>query len=1099
MNLSNRPMSRYQERGQTIIVALIILGLLLILGSVFLGIVNRNLQTAARFEDRSVVNDLAEAGIRYAQSQLLQSELGADWRGRPTVPRSTTGDLTRDPDIFFIRPRPAENSILRFPGTGQLDLGGPDGLGPFVRVNFNNGRALVRVRYAPSDANIFNTGAGSPIRNLGSVRNYTIIEAVGRQGRIVDNDPTTFTNNTPVRFRNFGSEADLAQTLRDMASAEGQVRTSRRLRAFATIGIIESARYITNKDRVSRPAELGVPMELGAVMGSTPVNGAGELPLQLGSGAVLFQPASSAPTPDVVPGFGGLHSNADLLLHGDVRVNINRSLGDRITVDGAIQAANENSGLTVTASDASSGLWTTAAPVSLFGASVDSRNPAFTTLDGILRDGVAASDSRGFVRGVGSKAPPSVLTSDPDTGEQRYVAMTRESGEVIRTTTGSGTTAENSGRYGHGRGVYVDNFADRQIASDESRRAIGGALQSLPYDWLNPNNDQARSGWQGPFYVPVGAFLELTSDGFVITRDARAPDAQRFWRGPDGQLPNSGGAPVQRTRLRYRIGSVLIAGRPTPHLINELTPGANFDAATPIFAAGQPFNGVLLFEGNVRVRGVIPTDVQMTIVSNATVYIEGSITKGLVGNDFTASYPNGSALIAQRGARIRRPSRSALMIAARDYVALNTTQFVGASAGAALETVNADGNQPFSAIRMPADSAQGITFLAELPVDPNTGNPYASEYAEFGTGLALPTRLVLSHSKDEGSAAATFLGLQINEGMTATATYSFPRLPEDPFTVRPGAIFEDNLLANYPIDGDPLYMPMYGLGGEAYQQAPLFETVAFPIVTPTALNSGDLSRGILTGTGAEGNFSLVSTAADYTAGVALNRGTNRLRIHPMSVGGVPTNDYLLARAALAPHDVRIEASIFAENGSFFVIPGAWFNPNANDTRQAYESALPANPSAQDFVAADRSRLERFGSSPIMPFYGEPLNVRVTVIGSVSENMPPPISQQAEWQRKWAWMPRQLAAMRDMTTNRPISVPAQHVPVGFDANNSVFVPNLVVSYDPMLATGRTNGFVLSNDPDDAASPAVRVDDYGRLLPPMPRLPVSPALAYFGEVQ
>ncbi|MCA1947310.1 MAG: hypothetical protein LDL55_04240, partial [Armatimonadetes bacterium] len=162
------------------------------------------------------------------------------------------------------------------------------------------------------------------------------------------------------------------------------------------------------------------------------------------------------------------------------------------------------------------------------------------------------------------------------------------------------------------------------------------------------------------------------------------------------------------------------------------------------------------------------------------------------------------------------------------------------------------------------------------------------------------------------------------------------------------------------------------------------------------------------------------------------------------------------------------------------IPGPWFNPNPNDTRERYQ-ALGATKSERD-----QARLEAFGAMPGTPFYGEPLDVRVVLVGSVSQNMPVPISQQAEWLRKWGWIPREIGA-----TGRKI--PWVHVPEGFDLSDpdTFAVPNLILAYDPALATGRAGGF-------DPNSPYVRYDEFGRPLPPMPRLPVSPTLAYFGEV-
>ena len=92
------------------------------------------------------------------------------------------------------------------------------------------------------------------------------------------------------------------------------------------------------------------------------------------------------------------------------------------------------------------------------------------------------------------------------------------------------------------------------------------------------------------------------------------------------------------------------------------------------------------------------------------------------------------------------------------------------------------------------------------------------------------------------------------------------------------------------------------------------------------------------------------------------------------------------------------------------------------------------------------------------------------------------------------------------------IPSQHVPAGIDINTQNFVPNIIISYDPVLATGRRFGFVDPSSVPNLNDPGTYVRtawiDYNFdgvqqanelvPLPPLPRLPVSPTLAYFGEV-
>src|SRR6185369_8891213 len=122
------------------------------------------------------------------------------------------------------------------------------------------------------------------------------------------------------------------------------------------------------------------------------------------------------------------------------------------------------------------------------------------------------------------------------------------------------------------------------------------------------------------------------------------------------------------------------------------------------------------------------------------------------------------------------------------------------------------------------------------------------------------------------------------------------------------------------------------------------------------------------------------------------------------------------------------------------------------------------------------------------------------------------AQQAEWMKKWGWIPRYHGASCEL-------IPAQHVPPinpitnnPYDLNGADrYVPNIMISYDPVLATGRNFGYVGTTGAAVDSSTLIRYqavdlngdglidnNDVYFALPPIPRLPVSPTLAYFGEV-
>lgn len=162
----------------------------------------------------------------------------------------------------------------------------------------------------------------------------------------------------------------------------------------------------------------------------------------------------------------------------------------------------------------------------------------------------------------------------------------------------------------------------------------------------------------------------------------------------------------------------------------------------------------------------------------------------------------------------------------------------------------------------------------------------------------------------------------------------------------------------------------------------------------------------------------------------------------------------LSRVALSPLDVRIEAVLFAQEGCFYVMPGEWLNTNTNDYRAA---RLEDSPRKVDPTVAGW-RFEDNPATSLYPFYGEPADIRVVINGAVAENMPAPKEHQTLWMRHWGYTPR----------IRPDGSDSPHEGSG-----------LTYLYDHMLRL------------------PVRFDRYNRPLPPMPALPVSPDLVFYGE--
>src|SRR5947209_8354671 len=86
MNRHSGVRFRRGRAGQSLVIAIIVMFVLLFIGGIFVGLVARNLLNTGRSRDTISAQQFAEAGIRHAQFYLLNSAEGADWRPAPAPP-----------------------------------------------------------------------------------------------------------------------------------------------------------------------------------------------------------------------------------------------------------------------------------------------------------------------------------------------------------------------------------------------------------------------------------------------------------------------------------------------------------------------------------------------------------------------------------------------------------------------------------------------------------------------------------------------------------------------------------------------------------------------------------------------------------------------------------------------------------------------------------------------------------------------------------------------------------------------------------------------------------------------------------------------------
>ncbi len=110
------------RKGQSLIIALSVMFILVFLGTVFVTLVARNLTSAVRSGDVLIARQLAEAGINYANRMLTYSDDGADWRPEPANLDKAAN--ANHPDIEWLQPYEPADSATGGPSGGFTSFTG---------------------------------------------------------------------------------------------------------------------------------------------------------------------------------------------------------------------------------------------------------------------------------------------------------------------------------------------------------------------------------------------------------------------------------------------------------------------------------------------------------------------------------------------------------------------------------------------------------------------------------------------------------------------------------------------------------------------------------------------------------------------------------------------------------------------------------------------------------------------------------------------------------------------------------------------------------------------------------------------------------------
>jgi hypothetical protein len=1071
-HMAIRSTQRKRQAGQSVIIAIAVLFILAFLAAIFVALLARNLERTTRASDTLTADFYAQAGIQYADQMLTSSPQGADWRpplvyqlSAANAASLTTDELTAYNAYVNTGP-PGTQPPFAPPYLLPVLLNDPDAFWlnqGFTRYNTQGGRFLLRVSYG-AEPGAGAAANGSVFDNLSttdstqSISKYIRIESIGRTGVVINNDPTTFTPQ-PIRLH-----AELV--------------------AYKPIGLVDYSRFITNKYDRADTANLGVPSTYGEFdTADNSIMTPGVYDFDLGNATnqvpqyPLVTVYGNVAGPAALSG-GSLRCNTNLRLYGFNTAFLNGVNGDDWEIAGNLSFDGYNAGaagasvtnlypnqtvgpytnnpsvLTVsgtnTAGAAEAGYLATPTNITSLGGQFD-------TADGLIRDAGTANDLNGFPRSIKRLNPPSLDVIDPSSGLNRYQELTQTG-----TLASTGTPSYAAGPYTAETNtspatVYIDNISD--VQQESSNVQTGG--YTLRNDWLNPPSATSAGSlnWEGPFYNPPGAtivFGPITVNvgtggnvtqqpfwGFTVTR-TDAPVGLPSGSPVTWQWKNGAGQTVQQTTPAPTIEFAYGTAPPT----------FQFDQSNPVYflgadntepggtaaynSSGKYDNDIVIYaEGNVRVRGVVSPTSTADPLTGGNYESSGNAPPPhhvtIVSGQI--AYIEGSVLKGGVGysPSTNYASSSSIAILAESYVCLNTTQFLaGASLRSDISAESADASAGTIDF-----NGNTLTEAFDLPSEPFAGQMlYLSQTASGGDGAAAYGEISFNQQ--------TYDGIPANDNTDIV----YDGAPNAPGNVNPA-----------PATNATEYLQ--GAAG-AYNR------------TMMPLNLGAAFAGPA--------FTAPGTGFSHMA---------------LTFGWSPesTATYQLERAAVIPSDVRIEAVLYAQDNSFFLIPGPWFNDDATDTMDQYVSKGYAR-SRPDETQGPTAPQPGF-TDEHFPFFGQPIDMQITVDGSVIENMPADPADQTAWMLKWGWIPKDQGAELGAPTLNAAQ-PTAHATI---STLSTLQPNALTGMPAVVQTSLPAiGLNIAYDPTAGTAANTdydRLDEYGRPLPYTPVLPVSPDVLYSGS--
>lgn len=544
--------------------------------------------------------------------------------------------------------------------------------------------------------------------------------------------------------------------------------------------------------------------------------------------------------------------------------------------------------------------------------------------------------------GVPAIAAPPLETVQADTGLSRWDRLTRYSGDNTTVNLGGAPTRLNSGELGYGRGIWLDNGGQRDL-----RDAV---VQS----WLAPET------WGGRRYVPNGAVIELFAH-YPNPLDTSQPPALVITR-TDGTTwvdPLTGDSTGRRAMVFA-----------WPDKDNTWGPGnpAGLDPTAPN-TWPMPDNGVILCDGSVRILGRLPAgdpaagrDRSLTVVSRGSIYIDGPLLRP---SDYTDAVG------------VDDPANTRIALLARDHVVINPTalapgQVPGMPIGPFQEPSGAPEDDHWVLSANGTDAIGYPVYVCREPgPDANTPGPLpqvgnmgvSAIEADGNPADDLPANVAVAFHK-----LFTTIGVQPVIGAAANTS-------------------QPELISVY-----------YPSGGSAQPLIPGMAALDLPVWLADWAN---LARAVYPTGGLPREYSPdnLPVSGGWNNALGSELGVANF-VTAQALGAFSRSDVIVknskverlpsATAVLPGQELVVSALMFAEQGTFFIIPGDWYDPRAQDIFSVADFATPGQAGSDvDLASARLARLKRY-------------NYRITINGAISVNNLPSLDEQAAWAEKWVY-------------------------------------------------------------------------------------------------